>query len=29
MLNKTRPPLDPTLRQDSGTREDYQYNRTR
>jgi quinol monooxygenase YgiN len=28
-LNKTRPPLDPTLRQDSGTREDYQYNRTR
>jgi quinol monooxygenase YgiN len=28
-LNATRPPLDPTLRLDSGTREDYQYNRTR
>jgi quinol monooxygenase YgiN len=29
MLNKTRPPLDPTLRRDGGVREDYQYNRTR
>jgi quinol monooxygenase YgiN len=28
-LNKTRTPLDPTLRLDSGIREDYQYNRTR
>ena len=28
-LNKTRPALDPTLRLDSGAREDYQYNRTR
>ena len=28
-LNSTRPPLDPTLRADSGQREDYEYNRTR
>ena len=28
-LNRTRPPLDPTLRQDTGAREDYEYNRTR
>ena len=28
-LNRTRPPLDPTLRADTGAREDYEYNRTR
>ena len=28
-LNRTRPPLDPTLRLDTGAREDYEYNRTR
>ena len=28
-LQKTRPPLDPALRADTGTREDYEYNRTR
>jgi quinol monooxygenase YgiN len=28
-LNRTRPPLDPALRLDSGAREDYEYNRTR
>lgn len=28
-LNKTRTPLDPTLRIDTGAREDYEYNRTR
>jgi quinol monooxygenase YgiN len=28
-LNRTRPPLDPALRADTGAREDYEYNRTR
>lgn len=28
-LNRTRPPLDPALRADAGTREDYEYTRTR
>lgn len=28
-LNSTRPALDPTLRADTGAREDYEYNRTR
>jgi quinol monooxygenase YgiN len=28
-LNRTRPPLDATLRLDTGAREDYEYNRTR
>ena len=28
-LNATRPPLKPDLRQGTGEREDYQYNRTR